>query len=78
MGIWGVMDIETKQNSVTEDRMTAIFNEWNRRYSEDPDSFSASLGEDGEPLEDYGQRCYRYFNEIAEDMDSRGELPTPD
>lgn len=49
-------------------RMAAIFNEWARRYSESPDSFGDVLGPDGKPVEDYGQRCATYFEQISREL----------
>lgn len=63
--------------NTTQQRMTAIFNEWARRYAENPDDFGAILDADGKPVEDYGQRCALYFEAVADDMDAKGLLPTP-
>ena len=63
--------------TVTQTRMTMIFNEWNHRYLEDPESFSSTLDEEGNPVEDYGELCMRHFNEIANDLESKGLLPKP-
>jgi hypothetical protein len=49
-------------------RMAAIFNEWARRYSASPDSFGDVLGPDGKPVEDYGQRCATYFEQISREL----------
>lgn len=49
-------------------RMAAIFNEWALRYSESPDSFCDVLGPDGKPVEDYGQRCATYFEQISREL----------
>lgn len=63
--------------NTTQERMAAIFNEWARRYAENPDEFGAILDADGKPVEDYGQRCAIYFAEIANDMGEKGLLPAP-
>lgn len=63
--------------NTTQQRMAAIFNEWARRFAENPNEFCSILGADGKPVEDYGQRCARYFNEIAKDMDAVSALPKP-
>lgn len=47
--------------------MAAVFNEWARRYSEDPMSFDPILNEDGTPVEDYGQSCAIYFEQLADE-----------
>jgi len=56
-------------------RMAAIFNEWARRYAENPDAFSEILDEDGNPVSDYGERCARYFEELEGEMVAEGVLP---
>lgn len=58
-------------------RQAAIFNEWAKRYAEDPDSFSNILDADGRPAEDYGEQCAMYFDDIAQEMDAKGLLPIP-
>lgn len=63
--------------NTTQQRMTAIFNEWARRYAENPDGFDEILDGDGKPVADFWQRCMLYFEEIADDMDAAGELPKP-
>ena len=63
--------------NTTQQRMTAIFNEWARRYAENPDDFRSILDEDGNPVADYGECCARYFEKIAAEMDAEGLLPTP-
>lgn len=68
---------ERKNMNTTHQRMTAIFNEWARRYAENPDEFGEILGADGKPVEDYGQQCALYFEKIADEMDASGKLPRP-
>lgn len=63
--------------NTTQQRMAAIFNEWARRYAENPDEFGPILDADGKPVEDYGQQCALYFEEIADQMDAKGLLPLP-
>jgi hypothetical protein len=58
--------------------MAKIFNEWAKRYSEAPDSFSNILDDDGRPVEDYGENCATYFRRLADEMDGMGLLPTLD
>lgn len=48
--------------------MAAVFNEWNKRYSENPDSFSDNLDENGKPIEDYGESCAIYFTKLEEEL----------
>lgn len=63
--------------SITQQRMTAIFNEWARLYAQNPDDFEEIIDADGSPVEDYGRQCAIYFCQIAADMDSKGLLPLP-
>jgi hypothetical protein len=67
----------TVEQSIAHQRMAKIFNEWARRYADDPSSFSDILGEDGRPVEDYGERCSIYFTKLAAEMDASGDLPKP-
>jgi len=64
-------------NDITNERMTKIFNEWAKRYSENPDEFDAILDENGKPVIDYGEKCTIYFNNLANEMDEDGLLPKP-
>lgn len=64
-------------NTVTRKRMTLIFDEWARRYSENPDDFENILDENGNPVEGYGESCALYFAMIAQEMDANGLLPLP-
>ncbi len=59
----------------TQRRMRMIFDEWARRYAEDPNEFDGILGKDGKPVEGYGEGCAIYFAKIAGEMDVRGLLP---
>lgn len=63
--------------TTTETRMTMIFNEWAARYAANPEEFSEILGEDGQPVSDYGESCMRYFYKIAREMDPHGRFPSP-
>jgi len=64
-------------NNITRERMTMIFNEWAKRYSESPDEFSDILDDEGNPVSDYGENCAIYFEKLANEMDNNGLLPTP-
>lgn len=64
--------------NTTQQRMTAIFNEWARRYAANPDEFSDILDADGKPVEDYGQCCTIYFEKIADEMTQAGLLTLPE
>ena len=59
------------------DRMAMIFDEWAKRYAESPEDFENCLDENGNPIEGYGKQATKYFNDIANDMDSKGLLPLP-
>ena len=61
--------------NTTQQRMAAVFDEWAKRYAESPDEFSEILDEDGKPVTGYGERCARYFEQIAREMDEAGVLP---
>ncbi|MCP4507931.1 MAG: hypothetical protein GY826_16265 [Fuerstiella sp.] len=61
----------------TMNRMAIIFNTWAQRYADSPDGFSDVVDADGKAIEDYGERCAVYFNEIAQELDEAGLLPRP-
>jgi len=61
--------------TTTQQRMTIIFNEWAKRYADDPKSFSNILGTDGKAVEDYGENCTLYFERLAAELDAAGRLP---
>lgn len=65
-----------KEKSVTMQRMAIIFNEWNRRYCENPDGFENNVDLDGNPKKDYGECCAEYFTRIADELDEKNLLPT--
>lgn len=64
-------------NNMSKERMGKIFNEWAKRYAENPTEFGNILDEDGKPVEDYGDKCAIYFEKLAIEMDAKGILPTP-
>lgn len=49
-------------------RLAMIFNEWAKRYSEEPEKFDAILDADGKPVRDYGERCAAYFETLANEL----------
>lgn len=61
--------------NITQQRMAMVFNEWAKRYAENPDEFNPVLDENGEPVTDYGENAARYFEQIAAEMDVKGTLP---
>lgn len=69
------MDTDQDNSGVIHARMAGVFNEWARRYAEDPASFGEVLDKDGKPITDYGAQCATYFTQIAGEMDAKGQLP---
>ena len=45
-------------------RIAVIFNEWARRYADNPEEFSEVLDARGNPVADYGHRCAEYFTQL--------------
>lgn len=62
-----------KEIALTKEQMIAAFNEWMRRYTEDPTKFEAEFQTVGAFLTamnsgeepDYGQRCTALMEELA-------------
>lgn len=55
---------------MTHEQMVAAFNEWMRRYTEDPDKFEAEFATVMRFLADgktpsYGETCAAYMRELA-------------
>ena len=48
--------------------LAAVFDEWAKRYAENPDEFGAILDDDGKPVEDYGLRCAIYFDHLVSEL----------
>lgn len=46
------------------DKLEKIFNEWAKRYSENPEEFSSILDSEGKPAKDYGHACALYFEQL--------------
>lgn len=69
--------MKEEKMTTTQTRMMMIFNEWARRYAENPDSFKEILDEDGRPFDDYGESAMRTFNKVENEMDEAGLLPNP-
>jgi hypothetical protein len=54
-----------------------IFDEWANRCAKNPEEFDKWYqGE--EPAADFGERCMRFFVQIAEEMDAKNLLPRPE
>jgi len=62
---------------ITQKRMAMIFNEWVKRYAEDPGAFDDLLDKYGKPFEDYGEGAAVYFATLTAEMDKAGLLPKP-
>ena len=62
----------TKQELI-QALMAEVFNEWARRYAEDPGRYTEVL-EDGKPYKDYGEQCAAYFTKLANELDAEGLL----
>lgn len=45
-----------------------VFDEWARRYADDPRGFSETLNDAGRPVVDYGERCVVYFNLLVKEL----------
>jgi hypothetical protein len=56
--------------TLTKEELVAAFNEWNRRYAEDPESFMKIIDDEGKPLQDinYGECCATFFTQIVDDL----------
>lgn len=61
--------------NVAHTRMAMIFDEWNRRYHDDPEAFMGLSDSEGNPVIGFGELCATYFTQIAEEMDAIEALP---
>jgi hypothetical protein len=52
----------------TRKRMAAIFNEWAKRYCENPDAFDTICDGDGSPVKEYGDQCAVYFEQLSKEL----------
>lgn len=62
-------------NEVDLTRMARVFNEWARRYADNPAEFGEQLDGDGRPFPDYGDACAAYFAKLADEVDATDALP---
>lgn len=62
---------------VSKTHMAAVFDEWLRRYTENPDAFDDWFDENGEPAAEYGKRCAEYFQEVADDLSNARRPAAP-
>lgn len=49
-------------------KLEKIFNEWAKRYSENPEEFGTVLDSEGKPVKDYGQMCAIYFTKLHNEL----------
>jgi hypothetical protein len=68
-------NLPAKKTSVVEQRMTKIFDEWNKMYAKNPSEFSETLDANGKPVKGYGKRCAIYFTKLAAELDAKNKLP---
>lgn len=54
--------------NITTQRLAILFNEWARRYAENPSEFSKILDENGNPVKDYGESCALYLQKLQEEL----------
>lgn len=56
--------------------LAAGFNEWARRWADNPNEFGAILGDDGRPLVDYGERCAAYLGWLLVELSAGTDTDT--
>ena len=61
------MDTDTTVIS-TKGNISAVFNEWARRFAENPGAFGPVVGDDGKLISDYGERCEAYFLRVYQEL----------
>lgn len=54
--------------SINMKRVAMIFDEWQKRYTENPSKFEKILDEKGEPVTGYGECCAIYFKKLASEL----------
>lgn len=57
-----------REESMTEDELAAAFEEWKRRYDEDPSEFMSFSAFKGDEPASYGRGSAQYFLSIVEDL----------
>jgi len=62
-----VVDTDTTVIS-TKGNISAVFNEWARRFAENPGAFGPVVGDDGKLISDYGERCEAYFLRVYQEL----------
>ncbi len=54
--------------SIPAENLPCLFNEWAKRYSENPNSFGVILNESGQPISDYGEKCSKYIQILNKEL----------
>lgn len=57
---------------MTQEQAAAIFEEWKRRYDEDPEGFQSHEVLVADPPQSYGEGAARYFLWLIADMEHGG------
>ena len=68
--IWHRKRIMDMENVVISKKgnIAAVFNEWARRFAENPGDFCPVVGDDGKLISDYGERCEAYFLRVFQEL----------
>lgn len=53
---------------MSQEVMAAVFNEWVKRYADNPNEFGDILNSDGRPFTDYGEQAAAYFAKLSLEM----------
>lgn len=60
--------------NISQKNLAAAFNEWAKRWAENPAGFEDTLlDKNGELNLNYGETCARYLTELAKEMFSKKE-----
>lgn len=54
--------------NISQKNLTAAFNEWAKKWAENPAGFEDTLNKEGELNPNYGENCARYLTELAKKM----------
>ena len=54
--------------TISNKNLAAIFNEWAKRYSENPNIFGLILDDNGQPISDYGEKCSKYIQLLNKEL----------
>lgn len=53
---------------VWHQRLVLAFDEWAKRYAENPSEFENILDENGNVIEGYGEKCATYLTELLNEL----------